>query len=154
MISFVQEGWVDPRTGQPHSQQQLSSATNKSSTNSAACALKSGLFWSAVLAGGSPPSAFRDSSHSCPVNTLAPATACSREIAKAHTSRARYTKYELAYPCGNDANTERCCPYNSILSLEKKIVWSQQLVPQWYKRWAPGEIRIRKIIFCVGVEMY
>ena len=24
------------------------------------------------------------------------------------------------------------------------------LVPQWYKRWKPGEIRIRKIIFCVG----
>ena len=25
-----------------------------------------------------------------------------------------YTKYELAYPCGNDANTGRCCRYNSI----------------------------------------
>ena len=33
-----------------------------------------------------------------------------------------YTKYELAYPCGNDANTGRCCRYNSFLPLEKKIV--------------------------------
>ena len=34
-----------------------------------------------------------------------------------------YTKYELAYPCGNDANTGRCRPYNSILSLEKKKLY-------------------------------
>ena len=37
--------------------------------------------------------------------------------------RTLYAKYELAYPCGNDANTGRCCRYNSILPLEKKIVW-------------------------------
>ena len=60
-----------------------------------------------------------------------------------------YTKYELAYPCGNDANTGRCCPYNWILSLEKKIVWLHALVPHWYKRMKPREVRIRKIIFCV-----
>ena len=35
-----------------------------------------------------------------------------------------YTKYELAYPCGNDANTGRCRPYHSILSLEKNN-WTQ-----------------------------
>ena len=71
-----------------------------------------------------------------------------------------YTKYELAYPCGNDANTGcnecarplgcpvlRCCRYNSILSLEKKIVWLHALVPHWYKRMKPRENRIRKFIF-------
>ena len=42
----------------------------------------------------------------------------------AHTqARYIYTKYELAYPCGNDANTGRCCRYNSILPLEEKNVW-------------------------------
>ena len=58
-----------------------------------------------------------------------------------------YTKYELAYPCGNDANTGRCCRYNSILSLKKKIVWLHPLVPHWYKRMKPRENRIRKFIF-------
>ena len=61
-----------------------------------------------------------------------------------------YTKYELAYPCGNDANTGRCCRYNSILSLKKKIVWLHPLVPHWYKRMKPRENRIRKFIFSVG----
>ena len=56
-----------------------------------------------------------------------------------------YAKYELAYPCGNDANTGRCCRYNSILSLEKKIVSR----PPPGTKVATPEIRIRKFIFCV-----
>ena len=56
-----------------------------------------------------------------------------------------YTKYELAYPCGNDANTGRCRPYNSVLSLEKKNC--TQACPRPGQAW-PG-IRIRKIMFCV-----
>ena len=53
-----------------------------------------------------------------------------------------YAKYELAYPCGNDANTGRCCRYNSILPLEKKIVSR----PPPGTKVATPEIRIRKFI--------
>ena len=54
-----------------------------------------------------------------------------------------YTKSELAYPCGNDANTGRCCRYNSNLPLEKKIV----------RRHSPGTMGVRNLIrqFCVDL---
>ena len=51
-----------------------------------------------------------------------------------------YTKYELANPCGNDANTVLSMQFDPLA--REKHVWLPALVSQWYKRKKPREFKL------------